>query len=226
MDRQKLMEKMGYRFRDESLLCEALTHSSYANEERRNLPCNERLEFLGDSVLGMIAATYLYTHDKGQEGELTKLRSAIVCEQALASYSRQLNLGEYLLLGRGETQNGGAKRSSILADAFEAVLASIYLDGGMQAATDFALPFLKNEIASQRRRHFKDYKTQLQEIVQQNPEELLEYVLVGESGPDHSKRFSVEVHLDSNCIGKGMGKSKKEAEQQAAKEALSLMGYD
>ena len=122
--------------------------------------------------------------------------------------------------------NGGRERPSILADAFEAILAAIYLDGGMEAATDFVLPFLIREIAAQRRRHFKDYKTQLQEIVQQTPEEKLVYVLVGESGPDHSKRFSVEVHLNSNVIGRGRGKSKKEAEQLAAKEALKLMGYD
>ncbi|MGN0172361.1 MAG: ribonuclease III [Acutalibacteraceae bacterium] len=226
MDCRDLMDKMGYRFQNEALLREALTHSSYANEGRQHRQSNERLEFLGDSVLGMIAATYLFEHDKGQEGELTKLRASIVCEQALASYSRMLSLGNYLLLGHGERMNGGAERPSILADAFEAVLAAVYLDGGMEAARAFVLPYLTAEIAAQRRRHFKDYKTQLQEIVQQTPEEKLCYVLVGESGPDHSKRFTVEVHLNSNVIGKGTGKSKKEAEQLAAREALSLMGYD
>ncbi len=226
MELQELMTALGYTFSQERLLFEALTHSSYANEGKRRGISNERLEFLGDSVLGMIAANHLFQNDQSREGELTKLRASIVCEQALSSYSREIGLGNYLLLGKGERMNGGADRASILADAFEAVLAAIYLDGGMEAATAFALPFLEREIAAQRRRHFKDYKTQLQEIVQQTPEEKLEYVLVGESGPDHSKRFAVEVHLNSNVIGKGTGKSKKEAEQLAAKEALKLMGYD
>ncbi len=223
---EELMKRLGYTFQNPALLREALTHSSYANEGKRQFQSNERLEFLGDSVLGMIAATYLFEHYKEQEGELTKLRASIVCEQALSSYSRAIGVGEYLYLGKGERMNGGQDRASILADAFEAILAAIYLDSGMEAATAFVLPYLKAEIDASRRRHFKDYKTQLQEIVQQVPEERVEYVLVGESGPDHSKRFSVEVHLNSNVIGKGTGKSKKEAEQLAAKEALVLMGYD
>ncbi|MBQ4616949.1 MAG: ribonuclease III [Clostridia bacterium] len=226
MEQQAWMDRLGYTFQDPTLLTKALTHSSYANEGKRDLQSNERLEFLGDSVLGMIAATYLFENDASSEGELTKLRASIVCEQALSSYSRELGIGEQLLLGKGERMNGGRERASILADAFEAVLAAIYLDGGMEAARTFVLPFLIKEIAAQRRRHFKDYKTQLQEIVQQTPEEKLHYVLVGESGPDHSKRFAVEVHLNSNVIGKGHGKSKKEAEQLAAREALKLMGYD
>ena len=226
MEQRELMQRLGYEFADPALLKTALTHSSYANEGRRQGQSNERLEFLGDSVLGMIAANYLFEHDQSREGELTKLRASIVCEQALSSYSRQLGVGDFLLLGRGEQMNGGKERPSILADAFEAILAAIYLDGGMEAARTFVLPFLKAEIAAQRRRHFKDYKTQLQEIVQQTPEEKLVYVPVGENGPDHNKRFFVEVHLNSNVIGKGVGKSKKEAEQLAAKEALSLMGYD
>ncbi len=226
MELQDWMDRLGYTFRDPSLLEQALTHSSYANEGKRDLQSNERLEFLGDSVLGMIAANYLFENDNSREGELTKLRASIVCEQALSSYAKELGVGDRLLLGKGERMNGGRERPSILADAFEAILAAIYLDGGMEAATDFVLPFLMREIAAQRRRHFKDYKTQLQEIVQQTPEEKLLYVLVGESGPDHSKRFSVEVHLNSNVIGRGRGKSKKEAEQLAAKEALKLMGYD
>ncbi|MBQ3069065.1 MAG: ribonuclease III [Clostridia bacterium] len=226
MELQDWMDRLGYTFRDPSLLEQALTHSSYANEGKRDLQSNERLEFLGDSVLGMIAANYLFENDNSREGELTKLRASIVCEQALSSYAKELGVGDRLLLGKGERMNGGRERPSILADAFEAILAAIYLDGGMEAATDFVLPFLIREIAAQRRRHFKDYKTQLQEIVQQTPEEKLVYVLVGESGPDHSKRFSVEVHLNSNVIGRGRGKSKKEAEQLEAKEALKLMGYD
>ena len=221
-----LMEKLGYRFRDPRLLEKALTHSSYANEGRHGLESNERLEFLGDSVLGFVAAKYLFEKENGPEGELTKLRAAVVCEKALCSYSKELGLGNYLLLGKGERLTGGAERPSILADAFEAVIAAMFLDGGLEPVRGFVLRFVEKEANNQRKRHFKDYKTTLQEIVQQNPEEKLEYVLTGESGPDHSKQFVVEVHLNSNVIGTGRGRSKKEAEQQAAREALKLMGYD
>lgn len=224
-DLSPLMDALGYRFRDESLLRRALTHSSYANEGQRGGQSNERLEFLGDSVLGLTAAVYLFNKEKGPEGELTKLRAAVVCEKALFSYAQQLGLGDWLLLGKGERQHGGASRPSIVADAFEAVTAAIYLDGGMEPARRFLLPFLENEASNQRRAQFKDYKTQLQEIVQQNPGETLTYVLVGESGPDHDKQFTMEVHLNSNVIGTGRGRSKKEAEQKAAREALKLMGY-
>ncbi len=225
-NRDALMRAIGYRFQNPQLLEKALTHSSYANEGRHGLESNERLEFLGDSVLGFIAAVYLFEKEHAPEGELTKLRATAVCEKALCSYSQSLGLGAHLLLGKGERLTGGAERPSILADAFEAVVAAIYLDGGLEPARQFVLPFLEKEVGSQRRRHFRDYKTMLQEIIQQNPEERLEYVLVGESGPDHSKQFTVEVHLHSNVIGKGKGHSKKEAEQQAAREALALMGYD
>ena len=222
-----MMEKIGYTFKNEVLLETALTHSSYANEGNRNLKSNERLEFLGDSVLGFITAGYLFSHEGGEEGELTRLRASLVCEKALSAYARKLGLGECLLLGKGEHRGGGAERPSILADAFEAVIAALYLDGGLSVAESFIVPFLKEELALQKRRpQFRDYKTALQEIVQQNPEEHLEYELKGESGPDHNKRFIVEVHLNSNVIGTGQGRSKKEAEQQAAKEALALMGYD
>ena len=221
-----LMDKLGYRFRDPRLLEKALTHSSYANEGRHGLESNERLEFLGDSVLGFVAAKYLFEKETGPEGELTKLRAAVVCEKALCSYSRELGLGDYLLLGKGERLTGGAERPSILADAFEAVIAAMFLDGGLEPVRGFVLRFVEKEANNQRKRHFKDYKTTLQEIVQQNPEEKLEYGLTGESGPDHSKQFVVEVHLNSNVIGTGRGRSKKEAEQQAAREALKLMGYD
>ena len=220
------MDKLGYTFRDPSLLQTALTHSSYANERRKPEPYNERLEFLGDSVLGLVTAVYLFRKTDAPEGELTKLRAALVCEKALYSYATQLGLGNYLLLGKGEQRSGGATRPSILADAFEAVTAAIYLDGGMECARTFLLPFLETELSNHRRLHFKDYKTTLQEIIQQNPEEALDYVLTGESGPDHDKVFMVEVHLNSNVIGTGHGRSKKEAEQQAAREALKLMGYD
>ncbi len=220
------MERIGYTFREPALLENALTHSSYANESHRGLKSNERLEFLGDSVLGFVTAGYLFRHATGEEGELTRLRASLVCEKALSAYAQQLGLGECLLLGRGELRGGGATRPSILADAFEAVIAAIYLDGGLQPVEAFLLPFLTQELSHQRRPQFKDYKTALQEIIQQNPEERLEYVLVGESGPDHDKQFRVEVHLNSNVIGNGKGRSKKEAEQQAAREALRLMGYD
>lgn len=224
-DLSPLMEAIGYRFHDESLLRRALIHSSFANEGQRGLESNERLEFLGDSVLGLTAANYLFRKEKGPEGELTKLRAAIVCEKALYSYARQFSLGDWLLLGRGERQTGGAERPSIVADAFEAVTAAIYLDGGMEPAREFLLPFLEKEAGNQRRAQFKDYKTQLQEIVQQNPGEVVTYVLTGESGPDHNKQFTMEVHLNSNVIGTGVARSKKEAEQKAAREALKLMGY-
>ena len=224
---KKMMEKLGYTFRDETLLETALTHSSYANEGHRQLRNNERLEFLGDSVLGFITAGYLFSREDGQEGELTRLRASLVCEKALSAYAKKLGLGEHLLLGKGERRGGGAERPSILADAFEAVIAALYLDGGLAVAEAFILPFLEAELAQRKSRpQFRDYKTALQEIVQQNPEERLEYEVKGESGPDHNKRFVVEVHLNSNVIGTGHGRSKKEAEQQAAREALRLMGYD
>ncbi len=223
---QSVMETIGYTFRNPALLEQALTHSSYSNEGQGKGECYERLEFLGDSVLGFITARYLYENDRSPEGELTKLRAAVVCEKALCSYTRQLDLGKHIRLGKGEAHSGGASRPSILGDVYEAVLAAIYLDGGLEPAQRFVLRFIIPEIESQRRRHFKDYKTSLQEIVQQNPGERIEYVLVGSSGPDHNKVFSVEVHLNSNVIGSGHGHSKKEAEQQAAKEALKLMGYE
>ena len=217
----RFMEKIGYRFRNPALLENALTHSSYANEGHHGMESNERLEFLGDSVLGFVTAGYLFEKETGPEGMLTKLRAALVC-----SYAQLLGLGAYLLLGKGEQRSGGAERPSILADAFEAVIAAIYLDGGLEPVRAFILPYLEQEASNQRRRHFKDYKTTLQEIIQHNPEERLDYVLKGESGPDHDKVFQVEVRLHSNVIGSGRGRSKKEAEQQAAREALRLMGYD
>lgn len=225
-DIKKLTDRLQYEFRDLSLLEQALTHSSYANEQKHRLPYNERLEFLGDSVLGLITAEYLYAHLQEEEGALTKLRAALVCEKALCGYARDLSLGEQLRLGRGERQTGGSERPSILADAFEAVLAAVYLDGGMDAARAMVLPFIKKELEQHRTLPFRDYKTLLQEIIQQNPGERLCYVPIGESGPDHNKRFTVEVHLNSNVIGRGVGRSKKEAEQQAAREALRLMGHD
>ncbi len=221
-----LMKKMGYTFHNPSLLSRALTHSSYANERKNPIPSNQRLEFLGDSVLGVITAIYLFNRENGDEGELTRLRAALVCEKALYNYAQKLDLGSHIMLGRGEQRTGGAERPSILADTFEALVAAIFLDGGMDGARDFLLPFLEHELKKQRKIRFNDYKTALQEIVQQNPEEKLDYVLTGEDGPDHDKMFTVEVHLNSNIIGRGRGRSKKQAEQQAAREALKLMGYD
>ena len=224
-DLSPLMQAMGYTFRNVPLLETALTHSSYANERHGGLECNERLEFLGDAVLGMIAATYLYDHDNRNEGALSKLRSSVVCSEALASYSRELGVGQYLRLGHGEARGVGANRPAYLEMGFRAWTAGVYLDGGLEAARRFELPLLEKELATRRQEHFKDYRTQLQEVVQQNPGERVEYVHIGESGPDHDKKFTVEVHLNSNVIGRGVGRSKKEAEQQAAREALALMGY-
>ncbi len=222
-DLDNLMEKIGYHFEDIHLLDRALTHSSYANE--KGTKSNERLEFLGDSVLGFIAADYLYSHESGSEGKLSKHRASIVCEKALAHYSRTLSIGEYLRLGKGERQNGGAERESTLEDAFEAIVGAIYLDGGIEPARAFALPFLETELHNTKHHQFRDYKTLLQEVVQHSPEETLQYVLVDETGPDHNKKFTVEVHLNSNVIGCGTGKTKREAEQQGAREALKLMGF-
>ncbi len=217
-----LENELGYTFQNPALLDRALTHSSYANE-REALGDNERLEFLGDSVLGFITAEYLFSEHKGvPEGELTRLRAYAVCEKSLDVYAREIGLGDYLLLGKGEERTGGRERASVLSDAFEAVIAAIYLDGGMEPAKKFVLRFVRPYVEA--KPVFKDYKTMLQEVTQKNPGETLEYVLVSESGPDHDKHFEVEVHLNSNVIGRGSGPSKKKAEQDAAREALALMG--
>lgn len=214
---------IGYKFKNENLLKTALTHSSYANEHSDYFHCNERLEFLGDSVLGFITAEYLYkTFPSLPEGELTKKRAYAVCETTLAEYAEEINLGSFLLLGKGELHTGGNRRPSILSDAFEAVIAAIYLDGGIENAKDFVLEFVSK--ATSEKPQFKDYKTMLQEVIQKNPEEELSYVVTEEDGPDHDKAFTVEVHLNSNRIGTGKGRSKKQAEQNAAREALELMG--
>lgn len=223
---EKLEKYLCYTFKNKKLLQNALTHSSYANEMRGSVSSNERLEFLGDSVLSLIVSSYIYENFKNKpEGELTRLRSSLVCEKALCSFSRQLNLGEFLLLGKGEKKTGGDNRDSILADAFEAVLAAIYLDSGFNSAKQFVMRFVLPELESyDKKADFKDYKTLLQEIIQRNPEESINYILTDESGPDHNKKFTVEVRLNSNIIGTGTGKSKKEAEEFAAKQALLLMG--
>ena len=224
---KKIEEAIGYSFENPILLNEALTHSSYSHEGRRNLKDNERLEFLGDSVLSLIVAEYLFSHYRHQpEGDLTKLRAALVCEKSLFQFANEIGLGDFILLGKGEENTGGRTRPSVVSDAFEAVLAAIYLDGGYEPAKRFVLRFMPKHMDIHRISMTSDYKTALQEIIQKNREEKIEYVLVGESGPDHNKAFTVEVHLNSNVIGTGTGRSKKQAEQLAAKEALSLMGYE
>lgn len=218
---------IGHRYKNIELLKEALTHSSYANEGKKNSKNNERLEFLGDSVLSIIVAEHLFTHYKHlPEGELTKLRASLVCEKSLHKFAKKIGLGDYLYLGKGEENTGGRERPSILADAFEAVIASIYLDDGLESAKEFVLKFVPEHIDMNTVSVLSDYKTALQEIIQKNREEKIEYVLVDEVGPDHNKSFLVEVHLNSNVIGTGKGRSKKQAEQYAAKEALELMGYE
>ena len=219
---QDFEKLIGYTFSDKSLLERALSHSSYANEKHSPKDSNERLEFLGDSVLGFITAEYYYKNSSLPEGELTRLRAATVCEKALFEFSKEIELFRYIYLGKGEENTARRDRASINSDAFEAVIAAIYLDGGIDEAKKFVLRFVEGHAKTQG--DFKDYKTKLQEVIQKNPEETLEYVLVGESGPDHNKSFEVEVHLNSNVIGRGTGKSKKNAEQEAAREALALMG--
>ncbi len=218
-------KRIGYEFQDKTLLETAVTHSSYANEHKR--PSYERLEFLGDSVLGFVTAEYLFAHFSNlPEGQLTKTRAALVCEKSLCGFSQQLEAGSFLRLSHGEIRSGGRERASILADVFESTTAAIYLDSGdLEKARAFVLRFIAPAASTRGAKAFKDYKTTLQEIIQQHPGERLEYVLTGESGPDHRKHFTVEVHLNSNVVGKGGGRSKKEAEQQAAREALELMGY-
>lgn len=219
-----LENNIGYVFENKSILKQALTHSSYANENRNSGPFNERLEFLGDAVLSLISADFLYRRFPSMpEGDLTKLRSGLVCTASLSEYARQISLGDSLLLGKGEDANGGRERNSNLENAFEAVIAAVYLDGGIECARKFVLRFLDVSVET-RHINFKDYKTKLQEIVQESHEETLNYVVTNVSGPDHDKRYEIEVHLNSNVIGKGTGRSKKQAEQEAAKQALELMG--
>ena len=212
---------IGYRFHNISLLQNALTHSSFANERYHNsLMSNERLEFLGDSVLGMVVADYLYRNFPDRpEGELTRMRADMVCERALAEVANRLALGQHLMLGHGEERCGGRNRDSILADAVESVIAAAYVDGGMEAAVGFIRKFILCDVPAERLRN-ADYKTALQELVQQKKNQSLSYVLVGESGPDHDKKFIVEVSLNDEVVGCGSGSSKKRAEQEAARAAI------
>lgn len=223
---EKLEDKIGYKFNNQKLLKIALTHSSYANESGGKLESYERLEFLGDSILGMVTSEYIFkNYPQYPEGSLTKLRASLVCEKQLHLFSTELGISNFIKVSKGEQHCGGKHRPSIMADIFEAICAAIYLDAGMNEASKFILrfiiPALKNPMLSD----IHDYKTDLQEVVQKNPEETIEYVLVKETGPDHDKRFTVEAKINNNVVGRGTGKSKKEAEQHAARETLMLMGY-
>ena len=219
-----LENAIGYRFQNIQLLQNALTHSSYANERWHNsLLSNERLEFLGDSVLGMLVAEYLYHNFPTRpEGELTRMRADMVCEQTLAAAANRIGLGTHLLLGHGEEQGGGRKRNSILADAMESVIAACFLDGGMEAALKVVQQFILVEVPVTKL-HNVDYKTKLQELVQQKKNQVLSYRLAGQSGPDHDKKFDVEVSLNGSVVGSGSGSSKKRAEQMAAKCAIEKL---
>ena len=215
---------IGYQFHNIALLQNALAHSSYANERWHNsLMSNERLEFLGDSILGMCVAEYLYcTFPDRPEGELTRMRADMVCEKTLAAVAGRIGLGQHLLLGKGEEQGGGRTRNSILADAVESVIAASFLDGGMDAAKAFIQKFILVEVPVKKLNNV-DYKTSLQELVQQKKNQVLTYTLVGESGPDHDKHFEVEVCLNGKVVGLGSGSSKKRAEQDAARVAIEAL---
>lgn len=219
-----LEEKIGYSFRDRSLLENALTHSSYANEHHLgSISSNERLEFLGDSVLGMIVADHLYrTFPDLPEGDLTRIRANLVCEGSLVLVAKEWDLGRYLKLGKGENACGGRSRPSILADAVEAVLAAVFLDGGLEHDRDIIQRFLLDRM-EQVNRASRDHKTYLQELVQRKSGQVLSYELIGESGPDHNKTFQMQVLLNGQPIGQGTGHSKKEAEQAAANAAIERL---
>ena len=220
---ESLEKKLGYTFRDRSLLSEALNHSSYANEHRSaEVSSNERLEFLGDSVLGFVTAEFLFkTYGKLPDGDLTRIRAALVCEQSLYEVAKFLGLGQYLKLGKGEEAGGGRQRQSILADATEAVFAAVYLDGGMERVRELICRVLLSRAPAAEER--RDYKTTLQEIVQRRSGQVLTYHMVDESGPDHNKTFLFQVRLNGAPVGQGRGHSKKEAEQAAARDALEKL---
>lgn len=232
-DTLQLQEKIGYRFHDPDLLLRAVTHSSYANEtgaKNHHLLCNERLEFLGDAVLSVLTGEYLYHRfPNGTEGDLTRIRAAAVCEGALASYAEKIGLREYLRLGRGVLNSGGANNPALLADAFEALLAAIYLDAGENGLTrvrEFLLPFIQWTVDTLPPGGGTDPKTALLRFLQMDGPQRLEYRVVSETGPDHDKHFEVELYLDSNRIGRGSGSSKRSAEQHAAADALKLFGVE
>ena len=217
---RELQDKIGYQFKDESLLKQALTHSSFANEQKINKLNNyERLEFLGDAVLELVSSEFLFNENKDMpEGQLTRLRASMVCEPALAYCARDIDLGSYILLGKGEEATGGRKRDSITSDVMEAVIGAIFLDGGIENAKEYIYHFILSDLEN--KILFLDSKTILQEEIQKKNTAQLRYELVGETGPDHDKQFSVEAYLDDELIGSGVGRTKKAAEQQAAYEAL------
>ena len=217
---ERLEQIIGYTFRNKKLLKQALTHSSYANEKKLGkLGCNERLEFLGDAVLELVSSDVLYAKfPQIPEGELTKKRASLVCEPSLAYCARQFDLPKYLLLGRGEDMTGGRMRDSIVSDATEALLGAIYLDGGFEKAREFVLKFILNDM--EHKQLFYDSKTILQELVQEKGRQTVEYVLTGETGPDHNKQFSVDVLINGTPAGSGTGHTKKAAEQAAAYQAI------
>ena len=219
-----LENAIGYRFGNITLLQNALSHSSFANERwHDSLKSNERLEFLGDSILGMVVAEFLYrNYPDRPEGELTRMRADMVCENSLAKVANQIGLGQHMLLGHGEEQGGGRERASILADAVESVIAACFLDGGMEPARNFIDRFVLCNVPEQRMRN-ADYKTALQELIQQQKNQVLTYELTGESGPDHDKHFCVQVLLNGSPIGSGEGTSKKRAEQDAARDAMEKL---
>lgn len=226
---QILEDALGYHFKDQTLLHEALRHSSYANEHRGGESVsNERLEFLGDSVLGFVTAEFLFRmHPDAPEGELTRIRARLVCEESLHGVAQRLKLGEYLCLGHGEEAGGGRERASILADATEAVIAAVYLDGGIEAADALIHRVLLDDASEVRAAEKRvDYKTALQELVQRKPGRTISYRLAGESGPDHAKTFTMEVLLGDETVGTGEGRSKKEAEQMAARSALEKLSKE
>ena len=229
---ERLEAAIGYTFSDKKLLRQAMTHSSHSNEtgdKNHHLLCNERLEFLGDSVLSIAVSRYLYTtYPHEGEGVLTNMRKDVVCAEALARYARAVGIGDCLLLGKGEAQTGGYDKENILADAFEALLAAIYLDAGenaMDIIDGFLLPLVEKDLSELISKGIDgDYKTPLQQLVQQTEGDVLEYVLISAEGPDHRKTFEVEVRVNSNPCGRGVGTSKRKAEQAAAKAALKVFG--
>ena len=220
----RLEEKIGHTFRDASLLETALTHSSYSNERHNASPCYERLEFLGDSILGFVTAEFLYRHEPPiPEGRMTRLRAELVCEQSLYGIALELELGHYMRLGRGEENSGGRQRKSVLADMVEALIAALYLDAGLEEAKRFVTDKLLSRAEISDTHRMLDCKTELQELVQQEGEVSIQYEEVSESGPDHNKTFTFRVVINGNQAGEGSGRTKKEAEQAAAGKALERL---
>ena len=223
---EEFLKKNNVKMEKYELLNSSLTHPSFIFEKdiKKNQH-NQRLEFLGDAVLGLVIAEYLYNHFPGKkEGILTKMRAAIVCEGSLAESARKINLGSYILMGKGEKMGGGENRTSNLADAWEALCGAIYLENGIGGVKDFILDSLKEVIDNVVQGNFGDYKTRLQELIQKCPEQEIEYLIIEENGPDHDKDFLAGVNINGKNISQGKGKTKKEAEQVAAKEALIIMG--